>query len=55
MPYYDGESYTAGQGVISLRFDDWVSGDVSYFVPELDTRGLVAGFAIPSARMGTGG
>ena len=52
-PYYGGATYTVGQGIVSLRIDDWKSGDVSYIIPELDSRGLMVGFGIPAAKMGT--
>lgn len=44
--FYEGETYLPGQGILSIRVDDGHSSDFDYVYPELEARGLVAGFAI---------
>lgn len=50
MPFYSniysGQTYTQGQGIISLRFDDGVAKDFSQTYPLLTARSLVAGFSV---------
>lgn len=59
MPFYSniyaGQTYAAGQGIISLRFDDGVAKDFSQTYPLLTARSLVAGFsAVRNNLNGTG-
>lgn len=50
IPFYSnvftGQTYTSGQGVVSLRFDDGVTSEYSTFYPLLTDRSLTAGFAV---------
>jgi hypothetical protein len=48
-------TYPSGNGVVSLRFDDWTTYDISDTLPLLTARGLLAGFAVPRARLGASG
>lgn len=43
---YIGSTYTTGQGIVSLRFDDGVALDYSYTRAELNERSLCGGFAV---------
>jgi hypothetical protein len=46
LRYWSGSTYAAGQGVLSLRFDDGTTGDFATTYPLLVARNLVAGWAM---------
>jgi peptidoglycan/xylan/chitin deacetylase (PgdA/CDA1 family) len=50
--YYANEHYTAGQGIVSLRFDDTDYRNYTIIYPLLATRSLVAGFSIVRSMIG---
>lgn len=54
-PFYGGSTYPAGNGVLSLRFDDASLTDFTVVYPLLAARGLVGGFALWRNRIGAPG
>jgi len=52
---YTAATYAPGHGILSLRFDDGDHTDFDYTVARLEERGLVAGFAVNSDLVGSGG
>lgn len=54
-PYYAGSTYPAGNGVLSIRFDDGHWDDFATIFPLLTARGLTAGFAVPRTSIGGAG
>lgn len=52
---FSGQTYRAGQGIVSLEFDDGVTGDYATIYPLLAARGLTAAFAVMNSFIGQSG
>jgi hypothetical protein len=49
---FSAPTYTAGQAIVSLRFDDSYIYNYSHVFPRLVAAGLTAGFGVPRALLG---